>query len=414
MESTAQRMMLSRPLPAEFTQGELGTGWFYERYAAFSWGWTWRRSVLFGAFFVPYGALLGLNHGLYAHSGSEGMAVGARAAFGALLLVALAPSMAAFVRHRHWPLRIERPLLLLALALGIVLSGAVRAHARDFHDHLMGVQADRYGHFLSMFSSDQPLHAIVGHGSDFLAALFVQALCGGVLALRSYLTEPQRWRDHAARQELEALRRQKLAAEARLAVLQAQVEPHFLFNTLASVGAQIESDPRRAGELANALAGYLRATLPRLRGDGSATQSTLGEQFDICRRYLEVMALRMSGRLTTVVDLPDDLATLAFPPLLLISLVENAVTHGIEPKRGGGRIQLVAHRRERQGSEILEVRVCDDGPGLKQGLLEGTGISNVRSQLGTLYGSAAQLQVESVAGGGVCATLSIPLASARP
>jgi len=191
-------------------------------------------------------------------------------------------------------------------------------------------------------------------------------------------------------------------------VLQAQVEPHFLFNTLASVSAQVESDPRRARDLIHALSLYLRSTLPRLRHDAPAARSTLAEQFDLCRRYLEVMSLRLGDRLAFTVTCPDEFGTLPFPPLLLISLVENAITHGVEPKTGRVHVDLTARLLAADASR-LEVIVRDDGVGLTEGLVEGTGISNVRSQLAVLYGDAARVSVESPSEGGVRASLVIPL-----
>jgi hypothetical protein len=397
---------LSRPLPAEFAQGEFGTGWFYERYPTFSWGWAWRRSLLFGAFTVPYGVLLGVIHGLYSHDLSQGLGVGLRSALAMLLLVFLAPSLAAVVRHRRLPLHTERPLLTAVVVLGIGLSALISANADDFHNHLMGYRFTGFERLLQMFTGEVPLHSVFERSSDFVTGMLLLAVGGGALALRAYFAEPERWRELETRRELAELRAQKLATEARLSVLQAQVEPHFLFNTLASVGAQIQADPARASELCHALADYLRSTLPRLRADGVPSASTLGEQFEICRQYLEVMSLRLPGRLSVRVDLPPTLASHPFPPLLLISLVENAVKHGIEPRRGAGHIELRAHV-EVQGS--LEVLVRDDGPGLCEGLLEGTGMSNVRLQLQALYGPAARLAVESPVEGGVRASIRVPL-----
>lgn len=399
--------MLEQRLPAEFTLGEFGSRWYYDRYPTFSWAWTWRRTLLFASVAVPYGALVGVIHGLYARDFGQGLAVGARAALAMLLLVALAPCLAAIVRHRGLPLQIERMLIVFSLAVGVLLAWTARVSATDYHEHLMGAHLTGFERLLQVLAGKVPIHSALERGADLATSLLVQAVGGGALALRSYLGEPQRWRDHAARKELDALRVQKLATEARLAVLQAQVAPHFLFNTLASVAAQIDGDPRRAAELTQGLAMYLRSTLPRLGQDGAVVASTLGAQFDICRRYLDVMTLRLPGRLTVSVHLPDELGGLPFPPLVLISLVENAVTHGIEPKRGAGHIALSARRGQSDGVPTLEVLVQDDGAGLQQGLLEGTGIANVRLQLAALFGSSARVTIESPLEGGVTATVSI-------
>ncbi|MEJ0006539.1 MAG: histidine kinase [Steroidobacteraceae bacterium] len=408
MNGRHNTQQLSQPLPPELAQGEFGTGWYYERYSAFSWSWVWRRTLLFGAFAVPFGAMLGVIHGLYAHNAADGVAVGWRAALAALLVVGLGPLLAALVRHAGWPLRIERIAVVAAIVTGVLLSWSMRVSVQTYHDHLMGAHLTTAQRWMLVFSGQWPLHAVVENLTDLVAALSVHAICGGALALRSYFGEPRRRQDHAARLELECLRRQKLAADARLSVLQAQIEPHFLFNTLASVSADIEADPPRAKQLVHALAQYLRSTLPQLRHEGLVL-STLAAQFDLCRGYLEIMALRLGERLSLHVELTDEIGTTPFPPLLLLCLVENAVTHGVEPKAGPARIALTARVTGSAPGATLEVIVYDDGVGLREGLTEGTGISNVRQQLATLYGPSAQLCVETPAEGGVRASISIPL-----
>jgi hypothetical protein len=402
----------SLPLPTEVVQGEFGTGWYYERFSPFTWEWAWRRTLIFGVIALPLGALLGVIHGLFASSFSQGLAVGWRSALAMLLLVALGPALAAAVRRAGWRRRAEVAGVVTAILAGILISLGLRLMALDYHDHLMGRHLTTIARLVQLFHGDWPLHSMVENAADLVAALTLHAMGGGALALRSYFGEPQRERDHAARRELEQLRQQKLAAEARLAVLQAQVEPHFLFNALASASAEIENDPRRARDLIHALAQYLRSTLPKLRHESTA-RSTLEEQFEICRRYLEVMALRLGDRLTFAVTLPEEFRPLPFPPLLLISLVENAVTHGVERKAGAVRIEINARLLDAAASS-LEVVVRDDGVGLAEGLVEGTGISNVRSQLAMLYGDAARMRIESPVEGGVRASLVVPLTELHP
>jgi LytS/YehU family sensor histidine kinase len=146
-----------------------------------------------------------------------------------------------------------------------------------------------------------------------------------------------------------------------------------------------------------------------MREGVAASSSTLREQFEICRTFLALMELRLGGRLTVGIDLPEALAELRFPPMLLISLVENAVRHGVEKKVGRAHIELSARRRDAHGEPALEVAVADDGVGLREGLTEGTGLSNVRGQLETLFGSTAALSIESRPSGGVRASITIPL-----
>jgi LytS/YehU family sensor histidine kinase len=196
----------------------------------------------------------------------------------------------------------------------------------------------------------------------------------------------------------------------RLSVLAAQVEPHFLFNTLAGVRSAIATDPARASDMVDRLTAYLRAAIPRLRSDGAAA-ATLASQAEIVRAYLALMQARMP-RLTFQVDVPADLAQLPFPPLMLISLAENAVKHGVEPKMGPAAITLSA-ARDAQGR--LAVTVADDGVGFGGATAgSGLGLSNLRERLHQLYKGRAELTLKARSDGGVAATLAIPLEETAP
>ena len=235
-------------------------------------------------------------------------------------------------------------------------------------------------------------------------------IASGGLALPA--TSPSRSAGRSIRGESSSrkLSAQKSEADLRLTVLQAQVEPHFLFNTLASVRSLVSSDPQRAAQTIDALAQHLRATLPKLRAETGVAQSTLGEQFAICASYLELMQVRLGDRLRVDIRLPAELRDAPFPPLLLISLVENAIKHGVEPKPGATRVMLAARAIEDRGRKQLEVQVEDDGAGLKIGMGEGTGLANVRAQLRTRFGSAASARIcRSAKPGGVVARLVLPL-----
>jgi len=198
----------------------------------------------------------------------------------------------------------------------------------------------------------------------------------------------------------------KQAVEAELKLMQAQVEPHFLFNTLASVQYLTETDPPAASRLLGHLIDYLRAALPQLR----ASSTTLGQEVRLAEAYLSILRTRLGARLAFTVDVPADLAQHPFPPNLLISLVENAVKHGIEPSATGG---TVAVRAWPDGAAVV-VTVEDTGRGLAdapRGPAGGVGLSNVRERLAALYGTQGQFSLESVAPSGTRATLRIPLAA---
>ncbi|WP_235893672.1 histidine kinase [Cognatilysobacter lacus] len=190
---------------------------------------------------------------------------------------------------------------------------------------------------------------------------------------------------------------------ARLNLLHAQVEPHFLYNTLASAQLLTRSDPPRAEEMLGHLIQYLRHSLPRTEDE----QSTLGAELERALAYLEIMKIRMGSRLGVQVDVPETLRHVAMPPMMLQTLVENAVKHGLEPRTGGGTVWIRARRNE----DDVAVTVADDGEGLS-GTTSGTGIGlkNVRERLRLAYDGAASLAVVPNFPAGVAATLTVPAA----
>jgi signal transduction histidine kinase len=218
----------------------------------------------------------------------------------------------------------------------------------------------------------------------------------------------------SARAQAEAAER--LAAETRLRLLQSQLEPHMLFNTLANLRVLIGLDPPRAQAMLDRLIAFLRATL-----DASRTATfTLASEFEHCADYLALMTVRMGPRLSVRLDLPPELSAVQVPPLLLQPLVENAIKHGLEPKVAGGRIEVSA----RLEAGALRLSVRDTGVGLSPSAVEvqatasptatpgsSFGLEQVRTRLATLYGSAARLTLQAAtdAEGGVVAFIRMPL-----
>jgi LytS/YehU family sensor histidine kinase len=196
---------------------------------------------------------------------------------------------------------------------------------------------------------------------------------------------------------------ERRVVEARMAALQAQVEPHFLFNTLALIGQLIETDPPQAALIHQNLIDYLRATLPQMRAKGAGT---LGRQIEMSRAYLAIMQARMRSRLAVSVDVPDDMLSATFPVMMLQILIENAIKHGLEPKIEGGRIDIRAAVEGR----TLQVDVIDDGIGFNTHAGDGIGLANVRERLRILYGNRAQLVIEAPLTGGTRASIRIPYA----
>jgi signal transduction histidine kinase len=206
-------------------------------------------------------------------------------------------------------------------------------------------------------------------------------------------------RQATQRADTETLERTVL--EARMEALQAQIEPHFLFNTLASIDQLIQTDPPRASRMQQSLIRYLRSSLPQMR-DGA--RPTLGQQVEMCRAFLDIMAVRMEERLQTVVNVPEGLKSAVFPSMMLLTLVENAIKHGLEPRATGGKLEI--------GAEIadgrLSVHVQDDGVGFAPKGDGGVGLANIRERLKALYKGRAELVITVPPSGGTCATIVVP------
>ena len=190
---------------------------------------------------------------------------------------------------------------------------------------------------------------------------------------------------------------------AKLSLLHAQVEPHFLYNTLASAQYLTRSDPARADEMLGNLITYLRHSLPRTED----SLSTLGEELERARAYLEILKIRMGPRLALQIEVPEALKAIPLPSMMLQTLVENAIKHGLEPKSGGGTVWIIA----RQVEEALAVTVADDGQGFNvQSSGTGIGLKNVRERLRLAYGNAASFNIVANFPTGVAATINVPVA----
>ncbi len=204
------------------------------------------------------------------------------------------------------------------------------------------------------------------------------------------------WRGRLQRQAMQAQ-----AAEAQLRLLQAQIEPHFLFNTLANIESLFEADPPRARAMLEAFSDHLRAGMGQLR----VQETTLGAELDMAANYLRLLQIRMGPRLRFAVDAGQDARAALLPPLLLQPLVENAIRHGLEPKVEGGEVRIVAAVDDGR----LRIRVLDDGlgggaPSAVQGA--GMALANIRARLRHRYGERASLTLLHAAG--TDATIELP------
>lgn len=204
--------------------------------------------------------------------------------------------------------------------------------------------------------------------------------------------------------EAESLKRQVI--EARMAAMQAQVEPHFLFNTLASIDHLIETDPPRASLMQKNLIALLRASMPTMREANAGGARDLGRELAVIKPYLDILKVRMEERLQTVIDVPDGLLSAEFPPMMIQTLVENAIQHGLEPKPEGGALRVAAEIVHGK----LQVTVADTGLGFGKAATAGTGVglANIRERLQLLYGPKATLTVSANQPSGTVVTITVP------
>ena len=244
---------------------------------------------------------------------------------------------------------------------------------------------------------------------DFLPQLALLWIVGSIILKATYKGRVQAEVKAAQATEVaesEALKRQ--VVEARMAAMQAQVEPHFLFNTLASIDHLIETDPARASTMQKNLIALLRASMPTMRENHPAAHN-LGREMAVIKPYLAILKVRMEDRLQTEVDVPDGLLSADFPSMMIQSLVENAIKHGLEPKPEGGRLTLraqIVHGK-------LAVTVTDTGLGFGKAATAGTGVglTNIRERLQLLYGKRASMTVAENSPSGTAVTLTVPYQS---
>lgn len=202
-----------------------------------------------------------------------------------------------------------------------------------------------------------------------------------------------------------AAEQQRSLAEASLAVMQAQIEPHFLFNTLANIQHLVRKEPQAGDFMLSQFIRYLRAAMPSMR----TNLSTVGREMDLVDAYLKMATVRMGGRLTVKVECAPELHEIELPPVVIQTLVENALIHGVEPKVGPVSIEVVAAKVDGR----LEITVTDDGVGIggAQTSGTGTGLRNIRERLAFIFADRARLSIESREPSGVVSRVSIELKS---
>lgn len=232
-------------------------------------------------------------------------------------------------------------------------------------------------------------------------AVVIGLFFGGIGSITYFLSQRIEQLDAEVKQrrmnEMESERRQM---EAQLKMLQAQIEPHFLFNTLANVSSLIDTDPALSKKLLERLNDWLRIALVRTRSDSA----TLGDELEMLENYLQILKIRFGDRLRWETDVDGEARSMIFPPMLLQPLVENAVRHGIESKIEGGAISVHATLK----NEFLRIEVSDTGVGLVDKEGSGAGLANVRARLATLFGDRGRFSIQDNSKGGVTAILELP------
>ena len=252
------------------------------------------------------------------------------------------------------------------------------------------------GSYLSGLSS-----AIVFEKHSLLQLLFLGVMFGSIITYffssREQIAESQA---QIQEEKIKRLTSEKKAAEANLKLLQAQIEPHFLFNTLSNVLSLLDTNPQKGKSMLVDFIQYLRASLSKIREE----KATLGQEMEMIQAYLSIFQVRMGDRLHYKIDLPNNLKTISFPPMLIQPLVENAIKHGLEPKVDGGEILIRAIKKD----GILHLEVVDTGMGFKAERDSGVGLSNIRERLLSLYGNNGRLVLEENSPRGLKAIIEVP------
>ncbi len=295
---------------------------------------------------------------------------------GLLMLLAAASTEALLARQaprgRDWFWRVGAVLLACAVSQGLRL-----ALLRDAGTPL----------YWGYLASRTALYGLLGSA---VYALLVLGLRDA--ALRGQLAQAQRERDDERARQV----------EAQLLALNAQIEPHFLFNTLATVKRLVETQPERGREMLQRLIGYLRVSLPHLQ----QRATTLAQELQAVTDYLVLQQMRMGRRLRFEIEADPGLLPLQLPPLVLTTLVENAVKHGLSPLPQGGQVWVAAHREDAL-RVVLEVR--DDGAGFGASAGgSGLGLANTRARLRAFFGPQAELDLEAQRPCGVRARITVP------
>ena len=339
-------------------------------------GLTWRRVGVVVVFCAIYGAVLSHDprNGGPPHSVATyllGLAVALTSFLPVFLVVAVAANFA--------PKRLTPRTIVLGL---VVVAGTVVGF------YLMTIVLGA----LAGYDVEPPKHA-----RSPLALLAIGWVGLTIMLLQERDAAAALATHEAAEHRLELGRQM---SEAQLQVLQSQIEPHFLFNSLAHVRRLYQTDPRAGRAMMRHLSRYLSAAQPALR----QTSIGLGHDLELAVAYLGIQKIRMGSRLAFEIDVPDEAREARVPPMMITTLVENSIKHGLSPLPEGGMVRIVA----RLDGSALTVSVSDTGQGFQASLGTGVGLANIRARLGVLYGASGELSLHQNMPRGVMAAIVVP------
>ena len=248
----------------------------------------------------------------------------------------------------------------------------------------------------------EPVVAVFHRPSTTLRTIVLSVLFGGTIAFFFFSRkETAQIREQANQERIQRLTSEKQTVQTQLKLLQAQIEPHFLFNTLSTIASLLDTDVAAGKAMLTNLTRYLRASLATTRAD----QTTLGGELELVAAYLNILKGRMGRRLVVTIDIPETLKTFPLAPMLIQPLVENAVLHGIDPQIEGGAVEI----RAQQNDGAVEIVVADTGKGFAPDApAGGVGIANVRERLTALYGDQGRLRFTENQPHGVRAIIEVP------
>lgn len=414
-QASASVTPLDNPLPSKIFGKYGGWGSIAQQYPIFSLTWFYYRVLSYILPLIVIGAFLSLSLFVIPATGAKFKFLLAMLflwlSIGSALV--LGRALAVLIVKRNWSEKKTGIGVIVVITAGIVMALCLVNLEHNYEqqftkEYLQELQLKKQTDLALIDSEELYENSPIVTGVKYTLLLLVFLWLGGVLDLIAYFRQRRAMKDMAVENRVALYQKERNEAELRLSVLASQVEPHFLFNTLSGVRSAILSDPQMGVAIIDNLVEYLRATIPQLRNDGSCSQVKLGSQMQAIRAYLGVIKFRIP-RLTFDVELEAGMAELFIPPLMLISLVENAVKHGIELKKGPVHIAVRAEKMPLSGEGKLVLSVIDDGLGFGgESTGTGIGLANIRERLKQLYQDQASLSLETNDTGGVTARIILP------